>query len=175
MYSGDIHVLKKRRSGPYALQFISSKVDMARFLQHQVLLLYNLSTSFWYFCKIPLRLIFCAAVVKPYESISLSFVLLPSCRRILTLAAFHSSSAMTTPSMISIPARPPCLPADCSSFNTMLFNFLSWTRSSIPFPSIPLRAARALRAGSAGTMIAMGFALSSAAYTQMFATTVADR
>jgi len=94
---------------------------------------------------------------------------------LLTFAAVHSSSAITTPSMISIPASPPDLPAACNSFKTMWFNFSLWTSSSRPLPCILLSAASFFSAGSAGTMIAMGLARSVAACTQMLATTVAER
>ncbi len=94
---------------------------------------------------------------------------------LLTFAAVHSSSAITTPSMISIPASPPDLPAACNSFKTMRFNFSLWTSSSRPLPCILLSAASFFSAGSAGTMIAMGLARSVAACTQMLATTVAER
>ena len=92
-----------------------------------------------------------------------------------TFAAFHSSSAMTTPSMISIPLSPPSLPVAWSSFRTRLFSFLLCTSSSRLLPSIPFRFANFFSAGSAGTMMAIGLLLSLAACTQMLPTSVADR
>jgi hypothetical protein len=38
--------------------------------------------------------------------------------RALTFCGVHSSSATTAPSIISIPDKPPCLPACCNSFKT---------------------------------------------------------
>lgn len=94
---------------------------------------------------------------------------------ILTFCAVHSSSARAIPSMISMPAKPPCLPAAWSSFKTIPCNFSLWQRSSRPWPSIPCCWARFFSAGSAGTIMATGLALSDAAYTQILPTTVAER
>ena len=81
----------------------------------------------------------------------------------LTFCGVHSSSAMTNPSIISIPFNPPPWPVFCISLSTASFSFLSCTNSSRPWPLMPSREAKDLSAGSAGTMMAMGLLFSAVA------------